>query len=72
MSLEIPLASMSVTEKLVLMENLWADLSRKPEDIPTPEWHGEVLAARIEAVRNGRTQFVDWEDAKRRLRGRLQ
>ena len=67
----LPIESMSVAEKLLLMERLWADLSRRPADIPTPEWHGDVLAEREAAVRDGRTSFVDWADAKQRLRERL-
>ena len=71
MGIDLPLDEMTVAEKLVLMERLWADLSRRPDDIPSPDWHGEVLAERIAAVREGRTQFEDWEVVKRRLRGRL-
>jgi len=31
------------------MEWLWASLSKKPEEVESPEWHGEVLAARKES-----------------------
>jgi putative addiction module component (TIGR02574 family) len=72
MSADVVIESMSLTEKLALMERLWSDLSRRPEDVPSPEWHGEVLAERIAAVREGRTQFVDWDAAKKRLSDRLE
>ena len=71
MNAELSLESMTVQEKLVLMERLWDDLSRRPDDVPSPAWHGDVLAERIAAVREGRTSFVDWEEAKERLRDRL-
>jgi putative addiction module component (TIGR02574 family) len=61
---------MTVPEKLVLMERLWEDLSRRPKDVPSPDWHGDVLAERLAAVREGRSQFVDWETVKQRLRER--
>ena len=67
----IPIESLSVAEKLLLMERLWDDLSRRPSNVPTPEWHGDVLAERLAAVQEGRTQFVDWDVAKERLRERL-
>lgn len=67
----IPLDEFTLTEKLALMERLWASLSRNPEEVPTPDWHGEVLEEREAAVREGRMQFVDWEDAKQRLRDRF-
>jgi putative addiction module component (TIGR02574 family) len=69
---EIPIDSLSVAEKLVLMERLWVDLSRRPADVPSPDWHGDVLAERLAAVRDGKTTFVDWDDAKKRLRDRLE
>jgi putative addiction module component (TIGR02574 family) len=72
MSTELSLDKMTVAEKLALMERLWDDLSRRPENVPSPQWHGEVLAERIAAVREGRTAFVPWDDAKRRLRERLE
>ena len=72
MSTDISLDKMTVAEKLALMERLWADLSRQPEDVPSPQWHGDVLAQRMAAVRDGRTDFVDWDDAKRRLRERIE
>lgn len=72
MSTDISLDKMTVAEKLALMERLWDDLSRQPENVPSPRWHGDVLAVRMAAVRDGRTDFVDWDDAKRRLRERLE
>ncbi|MEQ8788854.1 MAG: addiction module protein [Pirellulaceae bacterium] len=72
MSTEIAIDHLSVAEKLALMERLWDDLSKNPENVPSPQWHGDVLAERIAAVREGRTSFVDWDDAKRRLRERLE
>jgi len=49
------------------MERLWVDLSRQPQDVPSPAWHGVVLDERREAVRQGRTTFVAWEEARQRL-----
>ena len=72
MSADFAIEGMSLTEKLALMERLWSNLSRRPEDVPSPEWHGEILAERIVAVREGRTEFVDWDAAKKRLRERLE
>ena len=70
MSTEIAVEQMSTAEKIALMERLWDDLSRRPEELTSPEWHGQVLAERIAAVREGRTDFVDGRDAKKRLNDR--
>lgn len=70
MSVDISLEQLTVSEKLALLERLWIELSRHPEDIPSPEWHGTVLDERREALRQGRTSFVAWEEARQRLLGR--
>jgi putative addiction module component (TIGR02574 family) len=67
MSNNLSVESLSTPEKLALMERLWESLSQRPSDVPSPAWHGAVLAERIAAVREGRASFVDWEDAKKRL-----
>ncbi len=67
----IPIGTLSTEEKILLMERLWDDLSRRPSNVPVPDWHGDILAERLAAVREGRTSFVDWEAAKERLRERL-
>ena len=68
---DLPIETLSVAEKLLLMERLWEDLSRRPSDVPVPDWHGEILSERQAAVHEGRTSFVEWETARNRLRERL-
>jgi len=65
--IDISLEQLTTAEKLALMERLWVDLSQHPEDVPSPAWHGNVLEQRREAVRQGRTSFIAWEEARRRL-----
>lgn len=69
---DFPIETLSVPEKLVLLERLWADLSRRPSEVPPPDWHDTILAERMAAVVADTTSFVDWDDAKKRLRDRLQ
>ncbi len=68
----IAIENLSVAEKIVLMERLWDELSRRPTDVASPDWHGDILDRRRAAVREGRTAFIEWDDAKKRLRERLQ
>ena len=69
---DIPIDGLTVTQKLDLMERLWVDLSQKPSDVPSPDWHGDVLAKRLQAVENGDIEFVDWAGAKKRLQQRFE
>ena len=70
MQLAIPLSKMTTLEKLRAIEVIWDDLQRTPEEIPSPAWHGDVLRAREDRVREGSSHFGDWSDAKRRIRER--
>ncbi len=68
---DIPIEHYSVAEKLLLMERLWTELSRNPQTVDSPLWHKIVLEERLKAVEEGHEDFVDWSDAKKRLRDRL-
>jgi hypothetical protein len=72
MDMVLPLSEMTTADKLQTMELLWDDLCRTPENLPTPTWHGEVLAAREQLLRDGKTQFCDFEEACDRLRKTVQ
>jgi putative addiction module component len=68
MKLDLPLAKMSVAEKLAAMETLWADLACHAPEQTAPEWHAEILEERERRLAAGQEEVLDWEDAKRRLR----
>jgi hypothetical protein len=71
MQTSLPLNKMTINEKLVIMNQIWEDLMRNPEDIPSPEWHNEVLAARSERVKSGKAKFKDFDTAKSELRSQF-
>jgi hypothetical protein len=70
MPVAIPLAKMTIPEKLRALEEIWDDLQRTPESVPPPAWHADVLRAREARIRKGQSSFEGWEDAKRRIRAR--
>ena len=70
MNTVLDMGRLTRTEKLRAMEELWQDLSRADDEYPSPEWHGEVLREREEALNSGEDAFVSWEDAKKILRER--
>ena len=71
MPFNLPLKEMTLQEKLAAMESLWEDLVRTPEAIESPAWHKEVLDERLRKLKEGKTQFIDWETAKEALRKKL-
>jgi hypothetical protein len=68
MDAAVKISRLTLPQKLRLMEDLWAELSKSPDKLPTPKWHLEVLAAREELVRQGKAKFSPWAEAKKRLR----
>jgi putative addiction module component (TIGR02574 family) len=65
--IDLALSELSFTEKLNLMEALWADLCRDEEKLKSPAWHEAVLKDRAEAYAAGKVNVSDWEQTKRRL-----
>jgi hypothetical protein len=73
MSIELPLESMTLADKLEAMEAIWTDISRRPADLPSPDWHKEILDERRRLVAEGKLKFLDWDtaiaDLRKELRG---
>jgi len=66
-SIEIPLESMSVGEKLAAIDAIWTSLCTKPSDVESPSWHKDVLADRHRRLESGEATLSEWDDAKKRL-----
>jgi Putative addiction module component len=60
-----------VREKLRMMEELWEDLSRDPDNIKSPDWHRQALKEREARIASGQSKFIDWEKAKKEIRRRI-
>jgi hypothetical protein len=67
MSIQLPLESMSVAEKIEAMEAIWASLSRTPADVTSPAWHEQVLAERRKRLESGESTVSEWSEVKKRL-----
>ncbi|MDP3030036.1 MAG: addiction module antitoxin RelB [Deltaproteobacteria bacterium] len=68
MEFVLPIDKMTTSDKLAAMEQLWEDLCRSPESVPSPPWHGDVLSAREKRVREGQAEFATLDVAKDRIR----
>jgi len=49
---------MSVTERLQAMDQLSDSLTRDGDEIPSPDWHQDVLASRKARVQRGEAKFL--------------
>ena len=67
MSIDLPLDSMTMPQKLQAMEALWASICSTPSQVDSPAWHEEVLADRKRRLETGEATLSDWADAKKRI-----
>jgi hypothetical protein len=65
---EVPIAQLSFTQKLDLMETLWADMVGNEKNLASPAWHEAVLNDREAALDAGKTTVSNWEEAKERIK----
>ncbi len=68
MAVELHLDKMTTSEKLEAMEAIWADLSRSPSEIVSPQWHADLLQDRKARVAGSPDACTDWTKAKRDIR----
>lgn len=68
MPITLPLKKMSRSEKLMVMEALWADLAQDETKVDSPAWHEDALKEAERLVQAKKASFVDWEVAKADLR----
>lgn len=54
-------------EKLRVMEAIWDDICREEQQLEVPGWHKQVLDEREGLLAESKAQFLDWEEAKRRI-----
>lgn len=70
MSFSLPLDKMTVSDKIAGMEQIWDDSCKHPESVPSPIWHKEVLAVRVEQIKEGKAEFISLDSAKERVRNK--
>ena len=59
---------LTVDEKLDYVQSLWDQIAARPDRVPVPDWHLELIEERLNSgPRNGRP----WNEVRDELRGRL-
>jgi hypothetical protein len=58
---------MSTAERLQAMEQLWEALCESDQEVPSPSWHGDILADRKGRAQRGESRFLTLEQLRDRL-----
>lgn len=62
---------LSADEKLEYVQALWEHVAERPEEVPVPDWHREVVAERLAAHRRGEMTARPWREVRDELLARL-
>jgi putative addiction module component (TIGR02574 family) len=59
---------MSIAERLETIEEIWLSLYQKADQVPSPDWHRDVLADRKARAERGEAKFLTLDQLRSRLR----
>ena len=59
---------MSIAERLDVIEEIWQSLYHNADQVPSPDWHGEVLADRKARAERGEAKFLTLDQLRSRFR----
>lgn len=67
----LKLDDISVSEKFMMMEALWSNLSENIDNSNfTPQWHLDILSEREKLIKSGELEFSSLADVRERLQKR--
>ncbi len=59
---------LSLSEKLILVEDIWDSIARNNAVLPMPEWQKIELDKRYSDYKTGKLRLHDWEGVHEELR----
>jgi putative addiction module component (TIGR02574 family) len=63
--------ALSVDEQIDYVQSLWDHIGARPEDVPVPDWHREILAERLSRHSGDGKQWEEFEQDLKSDLGRL-
>ncbi len=62
------ISRLGLSEKLLLVEDIWDSIAASNSEIPMPMWQKQELDKRYEEYKKGKLELHDWEDIHKGLR----
>ncbi len=59
-----------LSEKLLLVEDLWDSIAKSNSELPFPDWQKKELEKRYAEYKAGKQSLHDWEDVHEGLRNK--
>ncbi|MFP4333508.1 MAG: addiction module protein [Campylobacterales bacterium] len=64
--------SLSLSEKLILVEDIWDSIAKENHYPSMPEWHKQELKERYQEYQDGSRELYDWSTVHKELRKKFQ
>lgn len=61
---------LGLSEKLILVEDIWDGIARNNEELPMLEWQKAELDRRYCDYKNGKLKLHNWEDIHKDIRNK--
>ncbi|MBS1257253.1 MAG: hypothetical protein MAG551_00290 [Candidatus Scalindua arabica] len=62
--------NLGLSEKLILVEDIWDSIARSNSELPMPEWQKAELDKRYSDYKNKKLNLHDWEGVHDELRNK--
>lgn len=62
------ISRLELSEKLLLVEDIWDAIAASNSEIPMPDWQKRELKKRYEEYKEGRLELHDWKSVHKGLR----
>jgi putative addiction module component (TIGR02574 family) len=61
---------LGLSEKLLLVEDVWDSIAQSNKELPMPEWQKKELDLRYKLYKAGKLNLHDWESVHENLRNK--
>ena len=59
---------MTIPERMDAIDQLWISIIESGAEVPSPDWHKDVLEKRMARAKSGKARFYTLEEAREKLR----
>jgi putative addiction module component (TIGR02574 family) len=59
--------ALSIEEQIDYVQSLWDHIAARPEKIPVPDWHKEILTERLASHRANPVEAQPWDEFEQAL-----
>ena len=68
--IKVEIDRLELSEKLLLVEDVWDSIAAGNSELPLPEWQKKELSKRYQEYKKGAIELHDWKATHEELRGK--